>query len=441
MKKIVLIGAGSYVFTRHIVNDLLSFPAFSDCTLALVDISQHNLDIAQKVVAKVMEERKSPVRVIATTDRKEVMEGADGVICTIQVGSYKQFLADFEIPIRCGINLAVGDTRGPSAIFRFLRTAPVLMDICRDIEQYCPDAIFCNYANPMSLLCKIMQVETKAKVVGLCHSVQGTIELLAKWIDVPVSELSYLCAGINHQAWFLDIKRHGREDVYPLIREAVKNPDIYNQEQVRNEMFIHLGHYVTESSGHNSEYNWWFRKRPELIEKFCLHGTGWGPGVPINLELAFSAKSRERKDQDFQEWFDKPLDLQQSKEYASSIFNAVFGDNTLYEFNGNVLNNGLVDNLPAGSCVEVPIIASKRGMDPIHVGKLPLQLAALNAVNCTCDDLAVEGAITGDPVKILHAITYDPLTAAVLSLEEIRNMVREMFAASEEWLPQFKHKI
>ncbi len=438
-KKITFIGAGSLNFTRGLVRDLLTFPAFQDATIALMDIDDERLEFAKTAVQKIISAGNYPAKIVATKNRAEALDGADGVVCTILVGSVHVWRYDIEIPKKYGVDINVGDTRGPAGIFRALRTIPVMIDICRDIEKYCPNATILNYTNPMAMLVRAMQGETKAKVVGLCHSVQGTAEMLARWIGAPMEEVKYFCAGINHQAWFLKFEWNGK-DAYPLIRKAVTTrPEIYNEEQVRNEMFLHLGYYVTESSGHNSEYNSWFRKRPELIEKYCTHGTGWNPG-----EYAYILKEYLRREdtwkEDIKYWIENaPVDLNRGKEYATHIFNAVLGDGTMFEFNGNVRNFGLIDNLPTGACVEVPIIASKRGLDPLHVGSLPPQVAILNYVNSTCEELAVEGSITGDPMKVFHAICYDPLTSAVLSLAEIREMVNEMFEVNRDYLPQFKH--
>jgi alpha-galactosidase len=388
-------------------------------------------------VEKIISAGNYPAKVIATKDRKEALEGADGVVCTILAGGINVWRNDIEIPKKYGIDICVGDTRGPSGIFRALRTIPVMLDICKDIESYCPDAIFLNYTNPMAMLCRAMQGQSKVKATGLCHSVQGTAAMLAKWIGAPFEEITYLCAGINHQAFYLEYKWNGK-DAYPLIREAVKRPEIYNEEQVRNEMFLHLDYYVTESSGHNSEYNAWFRKRPELIEKYCSCGTGWNPGLygyALNeyLEMEYTWKSK------INEWLnEEKIDLKRGAEYAAYIFNATIGDGTMFEFNGNVRNFSLIDNLPVGCCVEVPVIASKRGLNPIHVGPIPEHLVILNNINARCEELAVEAAIEGDPRKVFHAICFDPLTSAVLSLSEIKEMVEMMFNMNRDFLPQFK---
>ncbi|HEY5467271.1 MAG TPA: alpha-glucosidase/alpha-galactosidase, partial [Clostridia bacterium] len=278
MTKIAFIGAGSFGFTRNLVRDILSFPALADATIALMDIDPDRLAAIKKAVDRIVAAGAYPARVVATQDRVEALRGADGVVCTILAGGVQVWRHDIEIPKKYGVDINVGDTRGPAGIFRALRTIPVMLDICRDIERYCPQAIFLNYTNPMAMLCRAMQGISKVQVTGLCHSVQGTAEMLAKWIGAPMDEVTYLCAGINHQAWYLDYRWKG-QDAYPLIREAVAKPEIYQQELVRNEMLLHLDYYVTESSGHNSEYCAWFRKRPDLIEKYCTHGTNWNPGV------------------------------------------------------------------------------------------------------------------------------------------------------------------
>jgi alpha-galactosidase len=437
MKKIAFIGAGSFGFTRALVRDILSFPALADSTIALMDIDPERLAYIKNAVEKIIAAGNYPAKVLATTDRVEALRDADGVVCTILAGRVNVWRHDIEIPKKYGVDINVGDTRGPAGIFRALRTIPVMLDICRDIEQYCPEAIFLNYTNPMAMLCRAMQGQTPLRVTGLCHSVQGTAAMLAKWIGAPMEEITYLCAGINHQAWYLSYRWNG-QDAYPLIRAAVQKPEIYNEEMVRNEMFLHLDYYVTESSGHNSEYNAWFRKRPELIEEYCTHSTGWNPGVYAYILNEYLKRETTWKSE-IDEWFQQPIDLQRGREYAAYIFNATLGDGTPFEFNGNVRNFGLIDNLPEGCCVEVPVLASKRGLDPLHVGPLPEQLAILNNTSARCEELAVAGAIEGDPRKIFHAVCYDPLTSAVLSLAEIQRMVTEMFEANREWLPQFKH--
>ena len=436
MRKVAFIGAGSFGFTRGLARDVLSFPALADSTISLMDIDEERLGFSKTAVERIVAAGKYPARVVATMDRAEALDGADAVICTILQGGVEVWRRDVEIPEKYGININYGDTRGPSGIFRALRTIPVMLDICKDIERYCPDAVFLNYTNPMAMLCRAMQGESKVRVTGLCHSVQGTARMLARWIGAPNDEISYLSAGINHQSWYLRYEWNGR-DAYPLIREAVNKPEIYNEEQVRNEMFLHLDYYVTESSGHNSEYNPWFRKRPDLIERYCTHGTGWNPGLHHYGRDGYLETAQTWRDS-IKEELEKPVDLNRSNEYASCILNAIIGDGTLFQFNGNVRNFGLIDNLPEGCCVEVPVLASRRGFDPIAVGPLPPQCAILNGINAQCEELAVQGAVEGDPRKVFHAVLFDPLTSAVLSLAETKQMVDEMFQANRDWLPQFR---
>jgi alpha-galactosidase len=439
MTKIAFIGAGSLGFTRALVRDILTFPLLQDATLALMDIDAERLDFAQRSVQRIVEMGRYPAKVQATMDRAEALKGADVVLVTILVGGTEVWRHDIEIPKEYGVDINIGDTRGPSGIFRALRTIPVMLSIAHDMERYCPEATMLNYTNPMAMLCRAMQRESRIRLIGLCHSVQGTAAMLANWIGAPMSEITYTCAGINHMSWFLKFEWKG-QDAYPLIRKAItERPEIYNEEIVRNEMFLHLDYYVTESSGHNSEYNWWFRKRPDLIEKYCTHGTGWNPG-----EYAYILKEYQKAEQTWKEeakkWFaaDTPISLERGHEYAAYIINALMGGEP-FEFNGNVPNTGLVTNLPPNACVEVPVWASKKGFEPVHVGALPPQCALLTNLSASIEEMAVEGALTGNPRLVFQAIAHDPLTAAVLSLAEIKEMVNRMFEQNRPHLPQFKH--
>jgi len=365
MPKFAFIGAGSFGFTRNLVRDILTFPALAGSDIYLMDIDKERLDYIKKGVDRIVTAGNYPARIVATMDQTEALKGAAGMVCTILQGGVEVFRLDIEIPKKYGVDINQGDTRGPGGIFRALRTIPVMLNICKDIDRYCPNAVFLNYTNPMAMLCRAMQGRyPHLKISGLCHSVQGTAEMLARWIVLPMKEIAYLCAGINHQAWYLEYKWNGK-DAYPLIREAVKKPEVYNEEQVRNEMFIHLGYYVTESSGHNSEYNAWFRKRPDLIEKYCTHGTGWNPGQFAYVRDEYLARQNTWRD----------------------------------DIRADLLNN----------------------------------------ISSQCEELAVEGALAGDPTMIFHACAFDPLTSAVLSLAEIRSMVKDMFEANRQWLDYFKH--
>jgi len=437
-RKIAFIGAGSFGFTRKLVRDILSFPAFNDATIALMDIDPERLDAIRRACERIVAEGKYAAKIIATQDRKEALMGADGVVTTILQGGCDVWQHDILIPKKYGVDTNVGDTRGPSGIFRYLRTINPILEIAGDIMKYCPNAVYLNYTNPMAMLCRTVQgVYPELATSGLCHSVQGTASMLAKWIGAKDEEITYTCAGINHQAFYTEFLWNGK-DAYPLIRKAItEREEVYNEEIVRNEMFLALGYYVTESSGHNSEYNAWFRKRPDLIEKYCLPGTGWNPGEYAYILKEYRSRETSWKDE-IDKWFEEPLDLNRGHEYAAYIFNAIFGDNEMYKFNGNVRNFGLVDNLPHGCCVEVPVLASKRGLEPIHVGKMPAQLALLSGTSAQIEEMVVEASLAGDKEMVYQAICYDPLTAAVCSLREIRSMVDEMFEINKDWLPQFK---
>jgi alpha-galactosidase len=443
MTKITFIGAGSLGFTRELVRDILTFPLLKDATISLMDIDPERLDYSKRAVEKIIQFGNYPAKVEATLDRAEALKDADVVLTTILAGSTEVWRHDIEIPKKYGVDINVGDTRGPSGIFRFLRTLPPMMDIIRDMEKYCPDAILLNYTNPMAMLCGALQRQTHIPVTGLCHSVQGTAMMLAYWIGAPFVEIDYTCAGINHQAWYLKFKWNGK-DAYPLIHKAItERPEVYNEEVVRNEMYLALGYYVTESSGHNSEYNWWFRKRSDLIEKYCIHGTGWNPG-----EYAYILKEYQNTEATWKETVKKELDapltlgdIQRGLEYAAYIINALKGGEA-FKFNGNVPNKSLITNLPEGACVEVPVYVDKAGFHPIHVGTLPPECALLTQLSSGIEEMAVTAALTGDPTMVYRAICHDPLTASVLSLAEIKQMTNELFAQHKEYLPQFKiHKV
>ncbi len=438
MIKIAFIGAGSLGFTRDLVRDVLTFPLLRDATLSLMDIDPERLEFAQRSVQRIIDMGKYPARVTVTLDRVEAIRDADIVLVTILSGSTEVWRYDIEIPKQYGVDINIGDTRGPSGIFRALRTIPVMLDIARDMEKYCPNAVLLNYTNPMAMLCRALQRSTFIRLTGLCHSVQGTAMMLADWIGAPYKEITYTCAGLNHMAWYLNYMWNGA-DAYPHIRKAItERPEIHNEEIVRNEMFLNLDYYVTESSGHNSEYNAWFRKRPDLIEKYCTHGTGWNPGEYAYILKEYQNAERTWKDE-ARHWFaeDCPIDLERGEEYAAHIINALMGGEP-FTFNGNVPNTNLVTNLPQGACVEVPVWVSRKGFEAVHVGALPAQCAALTNLTAQIEEMTVEGALTGNPRLVFQAIANDPLTSAVLSLAEIKQMVNQMFEQNKAYLPQFK---
>jgi len=443
MTKITFIGAGSLTFTSDLVRDILTFPLLEDAHFALMDINAERLEFARQAVVKLIEAGHRPATVSATLDRVEALKGADVVLTTILAGSVEVWRNDIEIPKKYGVDICVGDTRGPSGIFRFLRTLPPLLDIVRDMEKYCPNAILLNYTNPMAMLCGALQRQTHITVTGLCHSVQGIARRLAGWIGVKYEDVNYVCAGINHQAWYLKYEVDGR-DAYPRIYKAItENPVVYNEEPVTNEIYLALGYYVTESSGHNSEYNWWFRKRPDLIEKYCTHATGWNPG-----EYAINVKTYQKIENNWKNITRERLaarltsaEIQRGQEYAAFIINAIKGGDA-FKFNGNVPNTNLITNLPKGACVEVPVYVDKDGFHAIHVGALPPECALLTQLSSGIEEMAITASITGDPVMVYRAICHDPLTASVLSLAEIKQMTNELFAQHKDYLPQFKtHKV
>ncbi|MEC8991780.1 MAG: alpha-galactosidase [Candidatus Latescibacterota bacterium] len=437
MAKVVFIGAGSFGFTRGLVRDLLTFDLLSDAEIALVDINKQRLDFARRACQKIVDQGGYGAKVTATLNRRDALKGADAVCVTILSGSTSVWQHDILIPKYYGIDTNVGDTRGPSGIFRALRTIPEMVAIARDMEQLCPRAMMLNYTNPMAMLCHAMNRQTSIQLTGLCHSVQGTAGMIERWLKLKPGSMEYTCAGINHMAWYLSLEHRGR-DLYPRLKKAMADKSVYDHEQVRNEMFLALGYYVTESSGHNSEYNWWFRKRPDLIKRYCRDGTGWNPGQYAYILKAYRNREGGGWQKSVRQWLNQDqVDLTRGHEYAASIINAYMGGD-LYRFNGNVANNGLIDNLPTGACVEVPVLASSKGLEPVRVGSLPASVAMLTGLSAQIEMMAVDGSLKGDAELVYQAIAHDPLTAAKLSLAEIRKMVKEMFRKNEKWLPQFK---
>ena len=437
MKKFAFIGAGSLQFTTSCVRDLLTFPSFKECEFALMDINPDNLAAIKKMVEKILLEMNcEKCRVTATTDRTEALKGADGVLCTVFNGDIDVWENDIIIPKKYGVDINIGDTRSVSGIFRALRNIPLMLDICRDIEKYCPRAVFLNYTNPMSMLCGAMQKYSGVEVTGLCHSVQHTIEMLSQWLNVPYDEITYKCMGVNHQA-FYTVLEHNGEDLYPRLRKLLEDPEYYNKEQVRNEMFLKLGYYVTESSGHNSEYNQWFRKRPDLIEKYCTHGTGWNPG-----HYAYSLEGRKERRKNpmkqYDDWMKSEFSTKKSQEYAADIFKARIGDGKPFIFNGNVINNGSIPNLPADACVEVPVVADRMGFKTTIAGPLPDHLAILVNTTARIESLVVEAAMHRSKEMVYHAVYMDPLTSAVCSLDEIKRLCDELFEAEAPFFVDYK---
>lgn len=421
MPKISMIGAGSVVFARRLMTDILSWPELQESEISLMDIDEERLELISALVGKIVAERRLGARVVATTDRRRALEGSDYVIATISVGwAYEPDRPEWAIPLAYGVNQSVADTIGVGGVFRFLRTAPTMLDICRDVEQLCPQALLLNYVNPMAMLCWTIGRATKVWTIGLCHSVQGTAHQLAGYVGVPSDEVAYWTAGINHQAWYLTLRR-GKEDLYPRLRECLENPAVYNKDRVRFEIMRHFGYFVTESSRHMSEYVPYFRRTPELIAEFT-------PPLPTQSrrEEPFASIRRQVAGAE-------PIDYTRSEEYCSHIIHAL-ETNQPFRFNANVANDDLITNLPPGSCVEVPCLADGSGIHPCHVGDLPPQLAALNRTNVNVQELAVKAVLEGDREAVHQAVQVDPLTASVLPLSKMRQMTDELLAANAEWI-------
>ncbi|MFN8489964.1 MAG: alpha-glucosidase/alpha-galactosidase [Caldilineaceae bacterium] len=440
MTKITFIGAGSLVFTRRLCSDILMTPALQDCTISLMDIDPTRLGQAQAIVQSIVAHRGVKAKVEASTDRREAVADADFVITTFQAGGLDAYKTDIEIPEKYGVGQCVGDTLGPGGVFRALRTIPVLVDICHDMDDLAPDALLLNYVNPMAANCWAVDVATGRPHVGLCHSVQGTSEMLAEWIKVPYNEVNFLCAGINHQSFFLEFRR-GKDDLYPLIWDAIEDEKIYGSEPVRIEMMKYFGYFVTESSGHASEYVPYFRKSKAMIDNdlvptFTSPNDHWFDFGRTGGYYRHCIHRLEQFQSDYDEIKNADPFTERSHEYGSWIIEAMVTNNPI-RINGNIPNLDLIDNLPYGCCVEVPCLVDANGIQPTKIGRLPTQLAALNRTNINVQELIVEAALTGDVDAVHYAVQMDPLTAAVCTLPQIRQMVDELLEVQAQWLPQF----
>lgn len=445
MPKIAFIGAGSFVFTRNLCNDILLTPALRDCTIALMDIDPGRLAHARDAVAGIVRRRGGAARVEATLERREALRDADYVITTFQQGGLAAYELDIAIPQRYGVEQCVGDTLGPGGVFRALRTIPVLLDICRDMDEVArPGALLLNYVNPMAANCWAVDRLSGRPHVGLCHSVQGTSEMLAGWLGIPYEEINYLCAGINHQAFYLTFRR-GEEDPYPRLWEAIERPDLQALEPVRIDLMRAFGYFVTESSGHASEYVPYFRKLARMVEeelapRFTDRGhSGWSDYGRTGgyLRNCLGRAAHYEEEFDALASGDKALPEARTHEYGSRIIEAIETD-VPTRINGNIPNRGLLPGLPTGCCVEVPCLVDRNGVQPTTIADYPAQLAALNRTNINVQELIVEAAATGDPEAVHHAVLLDPLTAAVCTLPQIRAMTSELLEAQARWLPQFQ---
>ncbi len=432
MTKVTFLGAGSTVFARQLITDILHIEGLDEGTIALVDIDQPRLDLAHRIAERLVERSGKKWRVESSTERRDLLAGSDFLVNTIEVAGLANVRHDFEIPLKYGINQCIGDTIGPGGIFKALRTGPVWLDILHDAEQLCPDAWVLNYTNPMSILTLAALKGTNMRTVGLCHSVQATSRLLAQHLEIPYQELEWRCAGINHNAWFTELRHHG-EDLYPRLRQRAQVAEIYEQDPVRFEVMLHFGAFVTESSGHFSEYVPYFRKRPDLLERYCREGYLGGTGFYANNWPSW----REKNDASIREMLTGARDLpfERSHEYGSFIIEAILKDSPIV-IHGNVRNSHLIDNLPDG-CVEVACLVDRNGVQPCHFGELPEQLAALNRSHMAIHALMCEALLTHKKEAARYALLLDPLSAAVCSLAEINALFDEVWEAERDYLEPF----
>lgn len=436
MSKIALIGAGSTIFAQRLIGDILLTPELAkDTQIALHDIDEDRLRTSEIVTRRITEKLGLKTLVFSSTDRREVLAGSDYVIFMMQVGGYKpSTVIDFEIPKKYGLRQTIADTLGVGGIMRALRTIPVIRDILRDMEEVCPHAIILNYVNPMAMLCMaINQISPGMKMVGLCHSVQGTAEQLANDLNENIEDVDYFCAGINHMSFYLrfEKKQNGiKQDLYPRLKEIAEQGAMPKDNLVRYEMLKRLGFFVTESSEHFSEYTPWFikRDRPDLIDEF---------NIPLDEYITRCEKQISEWDEQrvSLENKNKSIEVCQSHEYAASIINGLENGMEV-TINGNVSNEGLIDNLPGNISVEVPCLINTNGIQPVRVGALPTHLAALMMTNINVQQLTVEASLSGKKEHVYHAAMLDPHTAAELSVDEIWHLVDDLLEAHGEMIPK-----
>lgn len=431
--KVTFMGAGSTVFAKNVLGDTMLCDLFHDVEIALYDIDETRLEESYILITamnrSINEGRATVEKFLGVENRKDALRGADFVVNAIQVGLYDPCtIIDFEIPKKYGLRQTIGDTLGIGGIMRALRTIQVLKGFARDMEEVCPDAWFLNYTNPMAMISGFMQRYTKVKTIGLCHSVQVCSDhlLRALGMEDKLEGRYETIAGINHMAWLLDIRDRDGHDLYPEIRRRAKekNAGEKHSDMVRYDYIDKLGYYCTESSEHNAEYNAFYIKpgREDLIEKF-------------NIPLDEYPRRCVRQIADWEKQKEEILAggnvaHTRSREYASHIMEAIMSD-TPYRIGGNIINHGLIANLPADACVEVPCMVDRAGIHPTYIGELPLQLAAMNSSNIYPQMLTIEAAVTGDRHKVYQAAMMDPHTGAALSPDEIVAMCDELLAAHE----------
>ena len=446
--KITIVGAGGFVFPFRLIGDLVSFPALRSSTLCLMDVDAGRLSRTASAARALTTHHGFDTEVVETTDRREALRDADFVIITFQVGGVESYRHDVEIPRKYGVDQTVGDTVGPGGVFRFLRSVDSYEAIAADALQLCPNAQFINYANPMAMATGFLNAKG-LKTVGLCHSVQGTTRMLARTLDVPYDDVSFRCAGINHQAWILSFRR-GAEDLYPRLRETMRSRHLRGHaagglaedagdhseaaegassyeggnEQVRTTIMESFGYFQTESSHHASEYLPYFRKSPELVLEY----------IPQRWDYYEICSAHDEQGDIDEQLARLKANLAPSVEYGASIVNSMVTGVPSVVY-GNVPNDGLISNLPGEACVEVPCLVDDNGVQPTAIGDLPAQLAAVNRTNIGVQDLAVRAALTGEREHVYHAVMLDPLTSALLTLDQIRSMTDELLQAHSGLLP------
>ncbi|WP_054027709.1 alpha-galactosidase [Bacillus sp. FJAT-28004] len=435
MRKVAIIGAGSVVFCKTLMLDIMATEALEDTEFVLMAPTTNKTSQVAAFANRVIEENGLKSRVSVTTDRREALLDANYVICSFQIGGLTGFEMDYKIPLKYGVDQCIGDTLGPGGVFRALRSIPVMLDVAHDMEELCPKATLLNYVNPMAMICWALG-ETKIQYVGLCHGVQTTLDLISSYVGVPKAEIDIVTGGINHMGWFLKIEHEGK-DLYPKLREQFEKPEFYVNEKVRGEVFRHFGYFMTESTGHLSEYVPWFRKSSEALELYCDEPAfGGETGAYFNWCTYVANKYKERD-----LLADEPADLPaRSVEYCAYIIEALETGKT-FKFSGNLRNSGMISNLPEECCAEGPVFADRTGIHRTIIGEIPPQCAALNLTNINVQRLAVLAAKSGDPETVVQAIALDPLTSSVLTLKQIRDLVTEMLVAQAEWLPQFEGRL
>lgn len=434
--KIAMIGAGSIVFCKTLMSDIMATPALAGAEFALMSRTEPKLRAMEAFGQRMIRDNGLPGKVWATLDRQEAIRGADFVVVMVQVGGVDAFELDYRIPLKYGVDQCIADSLGPGGLFRGLRTIPLLIDIARDMERLAkPGAIMLQYANPMAANCFALGKATGVSFVGLCHGVQTTLDLISRYCGVPKEEITYTCGGINHMDWFLRLEHKGR-DLYPTLREVFERPEFYKNEKVRGEVFRHYGYFMTESTGHLSEYVPWFRKNKKALELYCDEPSFGGESGAYYSWCRTIADYYDTHDP---LQFESARIEKRSVEYCSYIIEAV-ATGRPFRFMGNVRNDGYITNLPQGCCVEVPTFADDTGLRPTFVGALPPQCAALCQTNVNVQALGVEAALQADTEHIVHAASLDPLSSAVCTLAEIRAMCSEMLEAQRQWLPQFEGK-